>query len=171
MVTAINALVKFGIPFDNEATAKNENSIFENTHMTLWDIPKDINDAIPALPNRIYCNKVMVGPLETGFRNLMKAKLTAEVRTWDGCFNIRPMRGYEAAYMRAVKTGNVDDAIKYLSMHGWGIAFDVNAAWNRLGIAPTLSAGFVKAFTDSGFEWGGSWKRRVDGMHFQLATL
>jgi mRNA-degrading endonuclease HigB of HigAB toxin-antitoxin module len=171
MVTPINALVKFGVPFDNGATPTNENTLFETHHMAMWDVPQDINDAIPVLPNKIYTNKMMVAPLEAGFRNLIKAKLTAEMKTWDGSFNIRPMRGYEAAYIKAVKSGNIDDAIKYLSMHAWAIAFDTNAAWNRLGIAPTLSAGFVKAFTDAGFEWGGSWKRRVDGMHFQLASL
>jgi hypothetical protein len=33
-----------------------------------------------------------------------------------------------------------------------------------------LSPGFVKCFTDNGFEWGGTWKRK-DPMHFQLAEI
>ncbi len=57
-----------------------------------------------------------------------------------------------------------------MSLHSWGIAIDVNAAWNGLNKEPVLSAGFVKCFTDAGFEWGGTWKRK-DGMHFQLSSI
>jgi hypothetical protein len=57
-----------------------------------------------------------------------------------------------------------------MSLHSWGIAVDVNAFSNGLGKEPTLSAGFVKCFTDAGFDWGGVWKRK-DGMHFQLAKI
>jgi hypothetical protein len=37
-------------------------------------------------------------------------------------------------------------------------------------MTPKLSAGFVKCFTDNGFEWGGYWQRK-DGMHFQLKSI
>ena len=46
----------------------------------------------------------------------------------------------------------------------------VNAAWNGFGKKPTLSAGFVKCFTDGGFDWGGLWAQ-PDGMHFQLKSI
>jgi hypothetical protein len=55
-------------------------------------------------------------------------------------------------------------------LHSWGVAFDVNASWNGLGVEPKLSAGFVKCITDAGFDWGGTWKRK-DGMHFQLSKI
>ena len=57
-----------------------------------------------------------------------------------------------------------------MSLHSWGIAIDVNAFENGLNQIPKLSPGFVKCFTDAGFEWGGTWKRK-DGMHFQLAKI
>ena len=57
-----------------------------------------------------------------------------------------------------------------MSLHSWGIAIDVNAAWNGLDKTPVLSAGFVKCFTDAGFDWGGRWTRK-DGMDFQLAKI
>jgi hypothetical protein len=57
-----------------------------------------------------------------------------------------------------------------MSLHSWGIAIDVNAAWNGLGKEPTLTPEFVKCFTDAGFDWGGTWKRK-DGMHFQLSNI
>jgi len=50
------------------------------------------------------------------------------------------------------------------------INVDVNAFENAMGKEPKLSSGFVKCFTDAGFDWGGNWKRK-DGMHFQLAKI
>ena len=41
------------------------------------------------------------------------------------------------------KRGNADS----MSLHSWGVAIDVNAAWNGFGKKPTLSTGFVKCFT------------------------
>ena len=57
-----------------------------------------------------------------------------------------------------------------MSLHSWGIAIDVNAAWNQLNMTPTLSPEFVKCFIDAGFDWGGTWQRK-DGMHFQLKSI
>jgi D-alanyl-D-alanine dipeptidase len=94
----------------------------------------------------------------------------SELKTWDGCYNFRPMRGYEQKYTAAMQAGKVAEAITYLSVHSWGCAVDVNAFENGLGKDPKLSAGFVKCFTDAGFDWGGTWKRK-DGMHFQLSRI
>ena len=77
-----------------------------------------------------------------------------ELKTWDGCFNIRKQRG----------------SLLSMSLHSWGVAIDVNAAWNGLGKVPQLTPAFVKACKDAGFDWGGEWKRK-DGMHFQLSKI
>jgi hypothetical protein len=138
MVTSAQALKKYGDP-----TKEN--------NMTLWDVPANLE--IGLIPKRIYCNKDLVGPLTNAFTNLIQRGFVNELKTWDGCFNIRKKRGLAS-----------------MSLHSWGIAIDVNAAWNGLGKEPTLSAGFVKCFTDAGFDWGGTWKRK-DGMHFQLAKI
>jgi len=131
--------------------------------MVVWQVPADIRAAFKhvrfsalgtvGFPTRIYMNQLLVGPLEQALRNLMERGFAREMATWDGCYIIRNARG-------------LDD----WSLHAWGLAVDVNAATNRLGAKPTLSAGFVKCFTDAGLHWGGRW-RRPDGMHFQLATL
>lgn len=127
----------------------------EPNFMILWDIPQSINDAIPALPNRIYCNKLMVQPLEMAFRVLIRNGLHTEIKTWDGCFNVRQKRGLSS-----------------LSLHSWGMAVDINAAWNGLGKVPTFSENFVRCFEAAGFDWGGRWKMpRTDGMHFQLKSI
>ena len=143
MVTSAQCVAKYGQPLPEN----------EYVYMVLWDIPDDINKALPALPNKLYCNKEMPALLEKGFRNLITRGLASELKCFDGCFNVRQKRGLTS-----------------MSLHSWGAAIDVNAAWNQLGKTPTLSPAFVKCFTDVGFEWGGTWTRK-DGMHFQLAKI
>ena len=146
MVTSAKAIAKYGKP----------NVQMEYKHMASWDVPDWINREIPELPNKIYCNRDMVKPLQKAFENIIERCLQSEVKTWDGCFNVRLIRG----------SSDPDD----WSLHSWGIAIDINAAWNGLGKAPQMSAALVKCFTDAGFDWGGTWKRK-DGMHFQLSTI
>lgn len=138
MVTSAQALKKYGDPT-------------KESNMTLWDIPTELE--VGVIPKRLYCNKDMVAPLTQAFKNLIATGFVKELKTWDGCFNIRKKRGLTS-----------------MSLHSWGIAIDVNAAWNGLNKTPVLSAGFVKCFTDAGFDWGGTWTRK-DGMHFQLANI
>lgn len=144
MVTPKMCLAKYGEP----GTAK------ANGNMVLWDVPQAINDKIPTIPNKIYCNKDLVLPLESAFRNLINSGNYRDIKTWDGCYNIRKQRG----------------SIFSMSLHSWGVAIDLNAAWNGLGKPPQLSSGFVQCFKSAGFDWGGDWQRK-DGMHFQLASI
>jgi len=153
MVTSQMCIKKYGIPYDDVATSVNENTAFEGKHMILWDVPNDINIELPCVPNRIYCNKDLVVPLEKAFRNIIDRGLQKELKTWDGCFNIRNKRGLSS-----------------LSLHSWAIAIDINAAWNGLGKVPTMSRELVACFTEAGFDWGGTWAR-LDGMHFQLSKI
>ena len=153
MVTSKDCLKKYGVPYDETTTTVNENTLFEGKHMVLWDVPNEINTDIPVLPNKIYCNKDLVAPLEKAFRNIIARSLTKEFKTWDGCFNIRTKRGLSS-----------------LSLHSWAIAIDINAAWNGLGKQPTMSKELVACFTEAGFDWGGIWTR-LDGMHFQLSKI
>lgn len=139
MVTSNQALKKYGEPSDS------------NPWLVLWDVPTELE--IGVIPKRIYCNKDLVKPLENAFRNLIQRGYVKELKTWDGCFNIRKKRGLSS-----------------MSLHSWAIAIDVNAFENGLNQTPKLSSGFVKCFTDVGFEWGGTWTRK-DGMHFQLAKI
>ena len=143
MVTSKQCFAKFGDPTDR----KNEGK-----YMTLWDVPTELE--IGVIPKRLYCNKIMVQPLSIAFKNLIDRGFVKELKTFDGCFNVRKKRGLSS-----------------MSLHSWGLAVDVNASWNQLGKVPTLSKGFVKCFKDAGFEWGGDWTSRVDGMHFQIASI
>lgn len=139
MVTSQQALKKYGPP---------ETEKF----MVLWDVPSYLE--IGVIPKRIYCNKDMIGPLTQAFKNLIDTGCVKELKTWNGCFQIRKIRGRTS-----------------MSLHSWGIAVDVNASWNPLGGKSTLSAEFVKCFTDAGFFWGGNFKNRKDPMHFELDKI
>jgi hypothetical protein len=138
MVTSAQALKKYGDPT-------------KESSMTVWDIPDHLE--VGVIPKKLYCNKDMIAPLSQAFTNLISRGKVNELKTFDGCFNIRKKRGLSS-----------------MSLHSWGIAIDVNAAWNQLNMTPTLSPEFVKCFTDAGFDWGGTWTRK-DGMHFQLAKI
>jgi hypothetical protein len=138
MVTSKQALAKYGDPNLQKA-------------MVMWDVPGYME--IGVIPKRIYCNRDMIEPLSKAFHNLIQTGHVSELKTWDGCFNIRKKRGLSS-----------------MSLHSWGIAIDVNAFENGLNQTPKLSPGFVKCFTDAGFDWGGVWKRK-DGMHFQLNKI
>lgn len=142
MVTSNQCLKKWGDP----AIVENELK-----YMTVWDVPAHLE--LGVIPKKLYCNKLMVEALIKAFTNIIDRKLIHELKTWDGCFNVRKKRG-----------------LKSLSLHSWGIAIDINATWNGLGKEPTMSKELVSCFTDAGFDWGGAWTRK-DGMHFQLKNI
>ncbi len=139
MVTSQQALKKYGTPSQS------------NPNLVLWDVPSDLE--IGVIPKRIYCNKDMIAPLTAAFKALISTGCVTELKTWDGCFNIRKKRGLAS-----------------MSLHSWAIAIDVNAFENGLGQNPKLSKLFVSCFTQAGFDWGGTWTRK-DGMHFQLSKI
>lgn len=120
----------------------------KESSMVLFTVPKELR--LGVIPKKIYCNKDLVKPLTIAFGNIIVRGLIDQVKTWDGCFQIRRTRNGESA-----------------SLHSWGLAIDINAAWNGLGKVPTMSKELVACFTDAGFDWGGLWKT-PDGMHFQL---
>lgn len=139
MVTSSQCLMKWGQPRDPAPW------------LTLFIVPEHL--WFKPVPKKIYCNRDLILPLEMALSNMIKRGVQSELKTWDGCFNIRPMR-----------TGS------NFSLHSWGIAIDVNAKDNPLGKIPKLSAEFVACWTDAGFDWGGDWQR-CDGMHMQLRRI
>lgn len=106
---------------------------------------------------RIYGNYILEDPLRRAFGLLVARGLAGELKTFDGCFCIRRMKGNSSQY----------------SVHSWGLAVDVNAGDNPFGGTPTFSGGFVKCFAECGFEWGGLWQpaQYRDGMHFQMPWI
>jgi len=99
--------------------------------------------------------------LKNLFVDWESAGLLGNILTWGGSWVPR--------YVRGSRT--------YLSNHAWGTAFDINVAWNMLGTTPALvgKKGSVRELVtianDNGFYWGGHFKGRPDGMHFEIANL
>lgn len=148
MVTSAQALKKYGDPT-------------KEANMIVWDVPTNLE--VGVIPKKLYCNKDMVAPLSQALKNLIDTGKIAELKTWDGCFNIRKKRGLSS-----------------MSLHSWGIAIDMNSSDNQLGKTydqlikegrKPFSEEFLQCFRDAGFECGGDWKNRPDRMHFQISKL
>ena len=99
----------------------------------------------------------IAGRLEALFRAWAEDDLLGDIVRWNGAYNPRFIRG----------------SVTRLSNHSFGSAFDLNAAQNPLR-DPGASWGEVgcvwrlvpRAF-EQGFYWGGWFKGRPDGMHFE----
>lgn len=101
----------------------------------------------------IYCNQDMMSPLRAALEQVAKNNLSHLLTSFEGCFNIRMVRGNP----------------KSPSAHAYGLAIDINAEQNKLG---QESGGLfdhpdlVQCFTDQQFDWGGNFHGRKDPMHF-----
>lgn len=113
---------------------------------------KWINSATKGPVTHIYLNKDMLAALNLAFQNIIDRNLVDELKTFDGCFEIRDVRAEPG----------------HPSCHSYGLAIDINAATNKLGEAPTMNPRLVTCFVDAGFDWGGNFHRK-DGMHFSYA--
>jgi len=63
----------------------------KENNLVVWDVPTELE--IGVIPKKIYCNKDLIFPLSVAFSKLIDTGFVKELKTWDGCFNIRPMRG------------------------------------------------------------------------------
>jgi hypothetical protein len=155
-MTQAQLIARFGNPMTNRAA-------FERKHMKLVETESYAMHN-RNIPSRIYMNRLLEDPLDEVMRELIKTGLIAEIKTWDGLFNVRYQRGSRTK----------------LSRHSWGLAIDMNAAWNPLvKVTPANKAAmrkanvkwsekFLQVWRDNGFECGADWKDRLDGMHFEL---
>lgn len=128
-----------------------------NKWMTMVEVPKDefpdftiMETKIPV--RHIACNRDIAAPLRLSLDGIVKAGLQAKLKTYDGCFNIRAVRGEPSL----------------LSTHSYGLAIDFNASTNKLGEPGDMDERLVQIFGDYGFDWGGHFHRN-DPMHFSRA--
>lgn len=129
----------------------------ESTWCVLYQVPEAIakswiNSATGKATPHIYCNRDMVGPLDQALSLVEARGLITELKTFDGCFKIREVRG---------------DSGK-LSTHSYACAIDINAETNKLGTHGDLTVELARCFTDSGFTWGLRFTRQ-DPMHMSYA--
>lgn len=141
------AVARYG-PIENDQWANETkwcgNLVIPNEIGCTW-----IKSATGNPVQHIYCNKDLSVPLTQALLNVKNRGLLSQLKTFDGCYMVRAIRGQAM-----------------ISTHCYAMAIDINAAENKLGETPTLSPELVKCFTDMGFLWGGNFKRQ-DGMHFQ----
>jgi len=101
----------------------------------------------------IQAHVALTERLHQVFADLTRSGAISHLHTFDGSFVVRSIRG-------SVKK----------SLHSWALAFDFNAAENPLGGTPTMHPEVVAAFKRAGFVWGGEFRGRRDGMHFQFSA-
>jgi hypothetical protein len=136
---------------------------FETKYMKTVDTMR-WRGKIKALPVKIYMNKILQAPFGKVMDELITTGLHREIKTWDGCYNVRYQRGSRTM----------------LSRHSWGLAIDLNATWNPLVSVNAANRAALRAkyvqwsepFLDiwrkHGFECGADWTNKLDGMHFEL---
>lgn len=110
--------------------------------------------------DRVRFHRLAANQLIKLWSDWQSAGLLSRVLTWDGSFVPRFIRG----------------SLTTLSNHSFGSAFDINVAWNGLGVIPALvgQKGCVRELVQlaniNGFYWGGHFTRK-DGMHFEIAKI
>jgi hypothetical protein len=132
-----------------------------------WYAKNIVQTAIPQfkknsnLPHSIQFNHLAVNQLLTLWEAWEKAELLDTILSWDGSYDARFMRGSRVV----------------LSGHAFGIAFEINSQFNRLGAQPALlgEKGSVRQLVsianEHGFYWGGHCDNRPEGSHFEIAQL
>lgn len=153
MQTPVSMTAKYGDPRINTAG-------WAAKWLTVYRLPDWLLPHFPPLYDgskvtRIQMHKDAVAPFEAAMRELVDTGLIQELHSFDGCWNVRNMRGLSTP-----------------SIHSWGCAFDLNASRNPLGVAwgsrpGMFSAAFV-AVMRKHFDCGADWHApRTDAMHFQ----
>lgn len=137
------------------------------SELIVFRFPEEIRKSFIFL-NKIYCSKKFYEKLCAALLDVISQGLEQHLYSYDGCYNHRPIRGYEKEFERLMEQHDVNAALKLLSAHSWANAIDFNAAGNKLGALPKMDLGIVRIFKAHGFDWGGDFDRK-DGMHFELS--
>ena len=145
-------------------TSKNKEAIrITNNFEQLNIIKLPIKTSNPKIPKAITFHKKVAHQLTGFFEEVESLGLSGKIITFDGSYSPRYIRG------KATE--------RILSNHAFGTAFDINAKWNALGSNPATADqigclyDIVPIANKWGFYWGGHFKSRLDGMHFEIAKL
>jgi len=103
----------------------------------------------------VQCHRLTIPQLRNAMKEIEAAGLSSLVTSYSGC------------YVPRFVERNPERPV---SLHTWGIAFDINAATNRIGTRGDMDPRIVAILEKWGFRWGGRWTL-PDPMHFELAAL
>lgn len=122
-----------------------------------WEEANIVPVKCPIFGVDVHLHKGVVEDYVGFMEAVIKANLADRILTNEGAFNPRFIRGSRTV----------------LSNHAWGTAFDRNADWNGLGCTPAYvgERGSLREIVAIGnhhnWYWGGHYKNRRDGMHFE----
>ncbi|MEW6130028.1 MAG: M15 family metallopeptidase [Acidobacteriota bacterium] len=134
---------------------------WENTNIVKVQIPQLAGVKGAPSSGKVRFHKLAAKQFADLWAAWETANLLDRVLSWEGSFVPRFQRG----------------SVTTLSNHAFGSAFDINAAFNSLGAVPKLvgEKGSVRELVQianaHGFYWGGHFKNRKDGMHFEVAVI
>ena len=119
-----------------------------------WVATNIVTVSVPVI-GRVTCHRLIVPQLRAALREVEAVGLASTIRSFDGCYVPRFISR---------------DPDRPVSLHTWGIAFDLNAITNQRGIRGDMDMRVVSIFKRWGFRWGGDWDY-TDPMHFELGAL
>lgn len=119
-----------------------------------WVAANITTEEVPIL-GTVTCHRVMLPQLRAALEEIQARGLADKLHPdeYAGC--------YVPRYI-----ANTDS----LSLHSFGIAFDVNVPGNQRGTKGEIDRTVVSIFKKWGFAWGGDWKW-TDPMHFEMDAL
>lgn len=135
---------------------------FRDAYIVLYTFPDWLAKIFPPYAGkpvtRQYVHKALIAPLEAVFKELLSTGLYKELKSFDGLWVVRLKRG-----------------INEYSIHSWGLALDLNASRNPLGVKwgskpGMFSASFLAVWRKHGFTCGADFSRG-DAMHFQYTPI
>ena len=120
-----------------------------------WVAKSIVTQSVPII-GRMTCNRLMFPQLIGALNEIVAAGLADAIHPGQ----------YEGCYWPKL----IEDS-DHLSMHAWGLAFDINVPTNQRLTHGNQDPRMVAVFKKWGFRWGGDWRDTPDPMHFELASL
>lgn len=124
---------------------------WENKWITNWNV----HERFPWFPKKdIQVHKHFKPMLENAFKDLVLYDLYTEIKTFDGGYKVRNIKGSKSV----------------LSLHAWGASIDMNALDNPHGATGRWSEQFLQIMVNNGIFCGQNWIGRKDPMHFAMVN-
>jgi len=137
-----------------------------------WEKNNIVTVTVPQLVGKLVFG-VTPSKGRVQFHTLAAPQLQALWAAWESAGLLERVLTYDGAYNPRFVRGSTTE----LSNHAFGTAFDINQQWNPLGAIPALAGRkgsvreLVEIANEHGFFWGGNFKNRPDGMHFEVARI
>jgi len=135
-----------------------------------WDDRNIVSINVPQLRGIPIYGQAGSGRMRV--HRLVTAQIQGLFQAWEDAGLIHLIRTYSGAFTPRFIGGTTT-----LSNHAFGAAFDINEDWNGQPRTPAATGArgslreLVPIANARGFYWGGHYRRRPDGMHFEVVDL